>query len=293
MQKILVSIGLCLLITFSVKAQQGDLLKSEAIMYESQGNYEKASITYEKAAEAYNSINKQDTLCIFKAGQSYSRSKQYNKAIPFLTKCIELNYAEPGVYIALSSAYEGLKNKDKAESTLVDGIAKYPNSSAEFTRKLGYLYFNSGKYEQAVSSLKKALEASPNDETFLYLYGSSLDKMKKYDESVQAFEKILANNPSHKKTIVKLGLVYYKQTDSKYKSAKKRYAAIKKPSRVDYHNFTQKLVTVSKGYNKALPHLEKAHQLSPKNKAIISCLSVSYKRLKMKDKEAKMNALLK
>ena len=235
---------------------------------------------------------KTDTLSIFKAGQNYVRIDQYAKGIPFLKRCIDLNYAEPNVYYSLSQAYEKLKDSDNAESILAEGITKFPESKADFTKKLGYLYFNSGKYEKAVSCLETALESEPENETFLYLYGSSLDKLKKYNESAAAFEKILATNPDHKKSITKLGLVYYKQTDYLYKKEKKRYESIKNPSRVDYHNFNQKLESISLGYKKALPMLEKAHQMSPKNKSIIGCLAVAYKRLDMKDKEAEMMKLL-
>jgi tetratricopeptide (TPR) repeat protein len=292
MQKIFLLTTIAFLFQLSLYAQQGDILKSEAIMYEGLENYEKAAVTYEKAAAAYESENTLDTLSIYKAGQCYSRSKQFANAIPFLTRCIELNYPEPGVYSALSNAYEGLKDKEKAEATLEEGITKFPEAKTEYTKKLGYLYFNSGKYDKAVTCLETALESDPNNETFLYLYGSSLDKLKKYNGAAAAFEKVLVSNPNHKKSITKLGLVYYKQVDYKYKKEKKRYEAIKSPSRVDYHNYTQKVAAISQEYKKALPMLEKALELSPKNKAIISCLSVSYKRLKMKDKEAAMNTLL-
>ncbi len=291
MQKLLLLISFGIF-SVSLLAQQGDILKSEAIMYEGQGNYEKAAVTYEKATEAYKSENVLDTLSVYKTGQLYARSKQYPKAIPFLKQCIELNYQEHGVYIALSDAYSGLKQKNEAETVLEEGISKFPAAKSDFIKKLGYLYFNSGKYDKAVTTLKSALEVEPNNETFLYLYGSSFDKLKKYDESAQAFEKVLEINPNNKKAITKLGLVYFKRTDAKYKKEKKRYESMKSPSRVDYHNYTQKVASISKEFSKAVPLLEKAHQLSPSNKAIITCLSITYKRLKMKEKEAEMNKLL-
>ena len=96
-----------------------------------------------------------------------------------------------------------------------------------------------------------------------------------------------------KNSIKKLGVIYFKQTDYLYVKETKRYEAMKNPTRVDYHNSTKKLEQIAKGYTKALPYLEQAHANSPKDKAIISCLSVAYRRLKMEEKAAQMAALLK
>ncbi|MGQ1783901.1 tetratricopeptide repeat protein [Saccharicrinis sp. GN24d3] len=288
--KIRFSVILLLLTTSSLylNAQQGDILKSEAIMYEGQGNYPKAAITYEKATIAYENENLTDTLSIYKAGQSYSRCKHYDKALPFLIKCDDLNYQEPNLYITLSQAYTGNKDLKKAEEALLKGQEMYPNHKKNYIKQISYFYYNSRQFDKACAALSTALENNPNDLNSLYLYGSSLERLKKYDEASDALLQIMKLDESNTKAVKKLGIVYFKKTDNLLQKETKRYEAIAKPSRVDYSNTVKKLDQIKEGYKKALPYLEKAYETSPNDKTIASCLKVVYKRLKMDDKAVQL-----
>ncbi len=276
----------------SIFAQQADLFKSDGIMYEGQMDYPKAAISYEKAVEAYDNKQITDSLCIFKAGQNFVRCKQYAKALSFLNRSVEINYNDAQVYLSLSQAYEGLKQYNEAITPLENGIKIYSDSQLSFLKRLGYLYFKTGKYQQAIDNLNQALALEPEDENLLFLAANSYDKLENYDSAIESLEKILSINPNHKKSVYLLGLEYYKQTDAEYKKEKKRYEALKSPSRVDFHNSTVKLDSISQRYKKALPYFEKALESSPANKSIAGCLAVCYKRLDMKDKEAEIVKLL-
>ncbi|MBK3517695.1 tetratricopeptide repeat protein [Carboxylicivirga marina] len=291
--KQLFAIGLLMMSLMAMKAQSADVLKSDAIIQESRMQYLAAAELYDKAAQIYESEGKADAFSYFKAGQNYAKAKQYAKALPVLDKARANNYDEADLYLSYGDAYAGLKKFDLAEKELLAGKEKYAANSAEFTKKLGYLYFNSGQYDKAVESLSAAIEQEPNNYTYHYLLGSSYERLKKYKEATVELEKVVAIKSNHKNSIKKLGVIYFKQTDYLYTKETKRYEGMKNPTRVDYHNSTKKLEQIAKGYTKALPYLEKAHAFSPKDKAIISCLNVSYRRLKMEEKAAEMSSLLK
>ncbi|MCU4157248.1 tetratricopeptide repeat protein [Carboxylicivirga sp. A043] len=274
-------------------AQNADVTKSDAIMQESQMQYQAAAELYQKAAKLYEADGKTDAFCYFKAGQNFAKAKKYTNAIPMLDKARTNHYDEVDLYLSYGDAYAGVKQFAEAEKELLSGKEKYADKGAEFNKKLGYLFFNSGQYEKAVEYLQVALESEPNNYTYHYLLGSSYERMKKYKEATIELEKVVALKSNHKNSIKKLGVIYFKQTDYLYNKETKRYEAMKNPTRVDYHNSTKKLEQIAQGYTKALPYLEKAHAFSQKDKAIISCLSVSYRRLKMEEKAAKMAELLK
>jgi tetratricopeptide (TPR) repeat protein len=277
----------------TLMAQNADVTKSDAIMQESQMQYLAAAELYQKAGELYEAEGNTDAFSYFKAGQNYVKAKKYATALPMLDKARANSYEEADLFLSYGDAYSGTKKFAEAEKELLTGKAKYADRSAEFTKKLGYLFFNSGQYEKAVEYLQAALETEPNNYTYHYLLGSSYERMKKYKEAAAELEKVVAIKSNHKNSIKKLGVIYFKQTDYLYNKETKRYEAMKNPTRVDYHNSTKKLEQIAQGYTKALPYLEKANAFSPKDKAIISCLSVSYRRLKMEEKAAKMAALLK
>ncbi len=274
-------------------AQDADVMKSDAIMQESKMQFLAAAELYEKAVNLYEADGKMDAFSFFKAGQNYTKAKNYTKALSLLNKAKANNYSDAQLYLYLGDAYAGLKKFDEAEKALLAGKDLFENENNEFIKKLGYLYFNSEQYDKAVGYLSDALVQEPNNYTYHYLLGSSYERLKDYSKAVEELEKVVALKPDHKNSIKKLGVIYFKQTDYLYNKETKRYESLKSPSRVDYHNSTKKLDEIAQGYNKALPYLEKAHGFSPKDKAIISCLSISYRRLKMEEKAAKMADLLK
>ncbi len=282
-----------LAILLPAKAQDADVLKSDAIMQESRSNFLAAAELYEKAAALYETAGQPDGFSYYKAGQCYNKVKKYPKAVVMLDKARSNNYDEADLYLSFGDAYAGSKKFVEAEKELLSGKEKHPEKSADFTKKLGYLYFNSAQYEKAVSYLTEAIKQEPNNYNYHYLIGSSYERMKKYKEATVELERVVELKPNHKNSIKKLGVIYFKQTDYLYNKETKRYESLKNPSRVDYHNSTKKLEQIAQGYKKSLPYLEKAHAVSPKDKAIISCLNVAYRRLKMEDKAAKMAALLK
>jgi len=276
-----------------LRAQNADVLKSDAIMQESQMQFLAAAELYQQAAEAYEADGKADAFSYFKAGQNYSKAKDYATAIDQLNKARANNYAEADLYLSYGDAHAGLKQFTEAEEELLKGKDLFPDRTDEFTKKLGYLFFNSGQYDKAVDYLGTAIAQEPNNYTYHYLLGSSYERLKKYKEATLELEKVLAINPKHKNSTKKLGLIYFKQNDYLYNKEKKRYESMKNPTRVDYHNSTKKLEEIAKGFEKCIPYLEKAYEMSPKDKAIINCLSVAYRRMKMDEKAAQMAALLK
>ena len=292
MKRLLLSLSLTIASVTMVSAQDADVLKSDAIMQESNMQYLKAAELYEQAAKLYETGQKTDAFSYFKAGQNYTKAKQYKRALPLLDKARENAYEEADLYLVYGDAYAGAKQFKEAEKELLAGKEKYAENTADFTKKLGYLFFNSAQYEKAVQYLKVAIEQEPDNYTYHYLLGSSYERMKNYSAATDELEKVVKSKPDHKNSIKKLGVIYFRQTDYLYTKETKRYEAMKSPTRVDYHNSTKKLEQIAQSYRKALPFLEKAHAASPKDKAIIGCLSIAYRRLKMEDKAEKTAALL-
>jgi tetratricopeptide (TPR) repeat protein len=275
-----------------VQAQEADVAKSNGIMYEGQMQYQKAADAYALAEKLYAEKGVIDTLCVFKAGQNYVRLEQYEKAIPYLEKAAELKYADKNVFLSLADAYSGLKNYEAAEQALIKGLEIFPEEEPTYRKKLAYHYFNSKNFDEAVATIDLALELYPGDDNLMYLKGSALERNKKYDEAVLVFESILAQDPNHKKSITKLGVLKFKLTDYLYAKETKRYESMKNPTRVDYHNSKKKLEAISQGFNEAIPYLEKARTFKPNDKLVLNCLMVAYRRTNQTQKSDEIKALL-
>jgi tetratricopeptide (TPR) repeat protein len=74
--------------------------------------------------------------------------------------------------------------------------------------QLGNLYYDQGRYRDAVGWYGKALELNPNDPNVRTDRGTSYWNLGQADEAIAEFEKSLLINPSHSQTLYNLGVVY-------------------------------------------------------------------------------------
>jgi tetratricopeptide (TPR) repeat protein len=80
-------------------------------------------------------------------------------------------------------------------------IAREPNNGA-YLDSLGWAYFRLGRFAEAETEIRKAVELSPGDATMFDHYGDTLVKQKKFSDAVKAYDEALrqwqASAPSEK-----------------------------------------------------------------------------------------------
>jgi tetratricopeptide (TPR) repeat protein len=69
-----------------------------------------------------------------------------------------------------------------------------PNSGY-ITDSLGWVYFQKGRYEEAVQYLEKASQLTPDDPTINEHLGDAYLKMEEYDKALASYKKALGLNP--------------------------------------------------------------------------------------------------
>lgn len=283
-------IGLC----FSVVAlgQIPDVLKSDGISAEMQEQYEAAARAFEAAANAYKQQNVIDTVCIYRAGYNYARIDQYEKAIPFLQESVDLGYNKGRASRLLSDAYAGLNEVEKAEAVLLTGKANCPEEQAEFDKKLAYLYYNSGQYEKAAAGFEKVNAQEPGNRNYMYLYGYSLERVKKFEEATAVFKDMQQLFPGDKRSKRMLGLLYFGQTDALNEKEVSRYESIKNAKLEDYIITKRKLDQINKGYEEARVILEESLSDYPDDQVIIRSLYTIYKKQSKDGKASEMKSML-
>lgn len=269
-------------------AQPAEVLKSDGISAETQEQYEVAAKNFAAAAKAFKAQNVIDTVSIYHAGVNYARIDEHAKAIPYLEEAIQLNYNVGRASRLLSDAYYHQKEMDKAESVLLSGKDACPQDEFEFDKKLAYLYFNSGQYEKAATTFQKVNEASPGNKNYLYLYGFSLERLKKYKEAISVFEQVEQQFPRYKKAIKMLGITLFEQADALNSETVKSYETNKGAKLEDYISTKRKLENIDQIYEKARLKLEESLDNYPNDKQIVNALYVIYKKQKKEDKANQM-----
>ena len=285
------SLWLC----FSVFAfgQIPEVFKSDGISAETQEQYEVAAKAFEAAANAFKEQNIIDTISIYRAGYNYARIDQYEKAIPFLQECIDLKYNEGRASRLLSDTYFRLKNIEKAETVLLTGKTNCPEDQFEFDKKLAYLYYNSGQYEKAAEGFERLDAVVPGNKNYMYLYGFSLERLKKYEEAVVVFEEMQQLFPGDKRAKKMLGIALFELTNELNEKEVKRYELMKNAKLEDYIITKRKLEKINMGYEKARVILEESLVDYPKDMLIVRSLYAIYNKQFKEDKATEMKSRLK
>lgn len=162
------------------------------------------------------------------------------------------------------------KNYDEAADFADKAIAKFPANSNLLGLK-GLAYYNSGKADQYIATLKNQLEKNPNDKESLYNIGVmySKDSSKEADAEA-AFKKLVDLDPKYPNALNNLVFAIIGDDDK----AINDYKELRKAGKIDAAN---KVIEQRRArFQKALPYAEKMYEQDPNNKEYISLLKNFY-----------------
>lgn len=121
----------------------------QAESYLNSGNYKEAILCFKKELEQ----NSCSSECHFKLGHAYLKNEDYYDSIDSMNIALKIGLSEikkAGAFTALSSAYVGLKDYDRAIENLLKVIELLPN--------VPYLYNTLGTLYEAKGDRKRAEE---------------------------------------------------------------------------------------------------------------------------------------
>lgn len=223
-----------------------------------------------------------DTGMYYNAGLAAVNSNKYNDAIKYFEKCAEMKYLGITPYFQMSEAYLNMGDTAKAEATLTSLSSKFPNDK-NLTLQLIDLYIKGGKNEEALKYLKVAKDTDPTNYSLYFAGGIIYLNQLKYDEAIQELTKSIELKGDVYDTQYGLGAAYINKAAEMFKAANDIMDVKKYSDAVDQANAV---------YAKALPYMEKAHELKPDDTYAMRSLQELYYRLKQTDKYNEIKAKL-
>lgn len=111
---------------------------------------------------------------------------------------------------ALGNAYSRLKRYDQAIEAYGRSLEMDPHGPAAHMlhRSLSHCLSKTGRYDEAVDHLKKAIALKPSEPEYYYALGSVLGEAGRYEEAVTCFETLLRADPGNVTAYKKLGMCY-------------------------------------------------------------------------------------
>lgn len=219
-----------------------------------------------------------DTAVMFNAAISAYYAEEHDLAVDLLKKVAELGYSEDTPYLMLYTEYRDQKDTVNMVETLKVGFIKYPENNV-FINDLVIYYINTGKMEEGMEYINKALEMDPTNTGFWFAKGTFLDKQGEKDEAIKCYDRVLESATTDEDIYnanYNIGVIYYNQAVDKYEKAN----AIE-----EYSKYKAAVAEANEAMKVALPYFEKCYSIKPKDRSSLTNLSSVYYRLSKDSKD--------
>lgn len=243
------------------------------------------------AKETLNATDSSYMQIRYYAALAAFQTKDNKLAIKALNEAKKDNYEIQDIYYYLVYAYSQEKDTVNQFNTLKEAVEvlgeKANDPKYQFMSQLINLCIYTGKGDDAIAYLKKALEANPNIAEYWKVLAVLYYENKKDEaNAVQCLEKAISVKPDYAEAYGEMGRIYF----NKAVTASNEASLIKNDA--EYQKVRDEVVLVA--YKKALPYYEKAHSMKPDESEYMIALRGIYYNLgdeaNLKKIEAEMNA---
>jgi tetratricopeptide (TPR) repeat protein len=233
----------------------------------------------------------------FRKGYDEWEKGNYEKAIEYYTKAIELNPEYLAAYINRGTVYHDIKEYKTAIKDYDKAVEINPESAEVYSNR-GYSYIRIKEYEKALRDLDRAIQLKPNHMPAYNNRGLAYAGLKVNEKAIKNYNKAIELNPEYSTAYFNRGqaYAYIKEYDTAINDYNK---AIKlKPNDVSAYKDIAELYIITGNYNNSLTTIKKTFDLSLDTEDTAVCLyleCIAKKMLGMdvSDSEKKFNEILK
>lgn len=220
-----------------------------------------------------------DTNTIFATAMAGANVNKTTEIKPLLEKLVDMNYDNPAVYETLAQLYEAEKDKAALDKVVSKGLAKYPGNKNLQIYELNATLDN-GDLQQSIDKFEKASQNDPKNSSILFNLGVLYDKAKNTDKAKEYYQKAIDIRPDFGDAYFNLGVIYFNAGVE----LNKQMNALDDKTDKDGKKYEAMKVQRDELFKQALPNLEKAYSIDPKNPDYKSNLKKVYAAMNMLDK---------
>jgi len=224
-------------------------------------DYKGAQESFTKSMMLSQMTGKVDTMTLYNTALASEYAEDFETAKQLYDGLIKMKYnvgdAGPDLYRSMSRIYKNEGNDEKAMDYIKKGREAYPNNNNLIVEELED-YLKNDKHEEALTNLKTAIANDPNNPVLHFAKGTVHESLKQEAEAIASYEKALEVKPDYYDASFNLGAYFFNKGADKINEANKlplseskKYDAFKAEAKVEFE--------------KAVPHIEKAHNLKPED----------------------------
>ena len=262
-------------------------LTNQAVAAFSEEKYEKALKSFEQImaieqTPVYKSEDPTsvDTVIIFNAGLAAYNAQKYDKAIEYYKQAAKYKYNGAKTYSLISNSYMQKLDTIGALQVLQEGLKEYSDNGPLLVEVIN-IYLNANKIGDAMKYLEIAIAQDPKNASYYFAQGTLFDKLQRTAEATNSYLKAIEYKDDYFDAYYNLGALYYN------KGVKQVDVANAVPSNQPL-KYEEEKNKADLEFKKAIPYMEKAHEINPTDKFTMESLKTLYYRLKMLDKHAEI-----
>ncbi|HET8830223.1 MAG TPA: tetratricopeptide repeat protein [Pelobium sp.] len=263
--------------------------KNLSIMMQNKGV---AAFNNKDYKEAYKSfkfiadVMPEDSLFNMYTAIAANSSQMYDEAIKYYTKTIELNPKNPGLYGELERVYLAKGDTANALKVIEQGREQHPENMSLIYDELN-IYLNRGEASKQISKIENAIAKDQDNKTLRFVAGIAYSANNQNDKAVESYKKALEIDPAYTDAIYNLAVIYINKGNEYINEANK--LPQNKASDAKYNALKKKFDTE---LGNALPLLEKARELNPKDVNTLTTLREVYVKLGKFDQATELKKIL-
>lgn len=211
----------------------------------------------------------------------FINQKEYEKAVEYLEKAIELNDQFPTVQLRLSEVYKKLGDTENYLKVLEDIVDKFQGEERSYIlRQIATGYFDKGDYEKAEKYLSKIVVENPDDTQALFFLGVAYEAKGDFENALKYYEKTLQIRSDYVEPRKRIAYIYFNQ--KKYQEALNTLDKIADIDRdIDFYRLKAAVLEEENKVDEAISVTEEGLKKNPDSEELLFSLAV----LKEKRKE--------
>ncbi|MBG6061569.1 tetratricopeptide (TPR) repeat protein [Flavobacterium sp. CG_9.1] len=280
---------------------------------------EKHSDSAKKLYDAYL-LDKKDTINLYYAASTYVNANEYDKALELYENLKNLNYSGVGTsyfavnkltnqedFFATAAERDRMVKLGTHEKPRTEAI---PSKRGEIYKNMALILVEKGKTDEAKKAISEARKANPEDTSLILTEANLYLETKDFEMYKKLIAEVLEKNPNDADLVFNLGVIsanaknvpeaekYYKKVieiNPQYINAYINLSALKLENEKVIIDEMNKLGTSTKDmkryddlkkkredlFKSAIPYLQKAVELDPKNSDVSKTLLGVYSALEM------------
>ena len=283
-----------------VKAKSLDV-KNENVKYNESTENNLAIMMQNKGVAAFNKkdykaayssfkfiseVRPQDSLFSMYTAIAANSASMYDEAIKYYSKTLELNPTNRDIYHELANIHLTKKDTTNALKVIEQGREKHPDYMTLIYDELN-IYLNRGEASKQIAKIENAIAKDPKNKTLLFVLGVAQSANKDFKAAEEAYKKAIEIDPNYADAIYNLAVININRGNEYINAANK--LPNNKASDAKYNELKKKFDAELAA---ALPLLEKAKELNPKDLNVLSTLREVYIKLNKMDKAAEIKKAL-